>query len=128
MNHVDVTWKGGTSVLCSDTRGNEMMCDWDNDLSPVQIMVQMAGACSLADVVTGMKDREYDSLSVGIDYERNSEQPRFVTKMNLIFKISTDIKWEKFVRRVIDQSMKKHCSVSNTLSGVTEITWELQLN
>jgi uncharacterized OsmC-like protein len=128
MNHVDVTWKGGTSVLCSDTRGYEMMCDWDNDLSPVQIMVQMAGACSLADVITGMKDREYESLSVGIDYERNNEEPRYVTKMNLIFKISTDIKWAKFVRRVIDLSMKKHCSVSNTLSGVTEITWELVIN
>ena len=128
MNHVDVTWKGGTSVLCSDTRGYEMMCDWDNSLSPVQIMVQMAGACSLADVIAGMKDREFDSLSVGIDYERNNEQPRYVTKMNLIFNINTDKKWEKLVRRVIDQSMKKYCSVSNTLSGVTKITWELVIN
>ncbi len=130
MYHVDVTWKEGSVALCSDTKGNEMLCDWDNDnsLSPVQIMVQMAGTCSMADIVIGMKDREFDSLSIGIDYERNNENPRYVTKMNLTFKINTDLKWEKFLRRLIDQSMKKHCSVSNTMSGVTKITWDLEIN
>ena len=92
MNHVDVKWKEGSVALCSDNRGNEMLCDWDseNSLSPVQIMVQMVGVCSMAEIVVGMKEREFDSLVVGIDYERNDENPRYVTKMNLIFKLNTD--------------------------------------
>ncbi len=130
MYHVDVTWKEETVALCSDSRGNEMLCDWDseNSLSPVQIMVQMVGVCSMAEIVVGMKDRDFDSLSIGIDYERNNENPRYVTKMNLTFKLNTDSKWEKLVRRLITQTFEKYCSVASTISGVTEITWELEIN
>ena len=130
MYHVDVTWKEETVALCSDNKGNQMLCDWDNEnsLSPVQIMVQMVGVCSMAEIVVGMKEREFDSLVVGIDYERNDENPRYVTKMNLIFKLNTDLKWEKFIRRLIKQTFEKYCSVASTISGVAEITWELELN
>mgnify|MGYP001391675798 FL=1 len=130
MYHVDVTWKEETVALCSDSRGNEMLCDWDseNSLSPVQIMVQMVGVCSMAEIVVGMKDRDFDSLSIGIDYERNNENPRYVTKMNLTFKLNTDPKWEKLIRRLITQTFEKYCSVASTISGVTEITWELEIN
>ena len=130
MNHVDVTWKEGSVAVCSDTKGNEMLCDWDNEksLSPVQIMVQMVGVCSMAEIVVGMKKRDFNSLKVGIDYERNNENPRYVTKMNLEFKLNTDIKCEKFLRRLIKQTMEKYCSVASTLSGVTKITWDLKIN
>ena len=130
MYHVDVTWKEETIAICSDTKGNEMLCDWENEnsLSPVQIMVQMVGVCSMAEIVVGMKEREFDSLSIGIDYERNDENPRYVTKINLIFKLNTDSKWEKLIRRLIEQTLNKYCSVASTLSGVAKITWELELN
>ena len=130
MYHVDVTWKEETVAICSDTRGNEMLCDWENEnsLSPVQIMVQMVGVCSMAEIVVGMKEREFDSLSIGIDYERNDENPRYVTKINLKFKLNTDPKWEKLIRRLIEQTMNKYCSVASTISGVAKITWDLELN
>jgi len=130
MYHVDVTWKEETIAICSDTKGNEMLCDWENEksLSPVQIMVQMVGVCSMAEIVVGMKEREFDSLSIGIDYERNDENPRYVTKINLTFKLNTDPKWEKLIRRLIEQTLNKYCSVASTLSGVAKITWDLELN
>ena len=130
MYHVDVTWKEETVALCSDNKGNQMLCDWDNEnsLSPVQIMVQMVGVCSMAEIVVGMKDREFNSLSIGIDYERNNENPRYVKEMKLIFKLNTDPKWEKLIRRLIQQTLEKYCSVASTLSGVAKITWDLELN
>ena len=130
MYHVDVTWKEETVALCSDNKGNQMLCDWDNEnsLSPVQIMVQMVGVCSMAEIVVGMKDREFNSLSIGIDYERNNENPRYVKEMNLIFKLNTDPKWEKLIRRQIEQTLNKYFSVASTLSGVDKITWDLELN
>ena len=130
MYHVDVTWKEETVALCSDDKGNQMLCDWDNEnsLSPVQIMVQMVGVCSMAEIVVGMKDRDFNSLSIGIDYERNNENPRYVKEMNLIFKLNTDPKWEKLIRRLIEQTLNKYCSVASTLSGVAKINWDLELN
>jgi len=130
MYHVDVTWKEETVALCSDNKGNQMLCDWDNEnsLSPVQIMVQMVGVCSMAEIVVGMKDRDFNSLSIGIDYERNNENPRYVKEMKLIFKLNTDPKWEKLIRRLIQQTLEKYCSVASTLSGVAKITWDLELN
>ena len=75
-----------------------------------------------------MKDRDFNSLSIGIDYERNNENPRYVKEMKLIFKLNTDPKWEKLIRRLIQQTLEKYCSVASTLSGVAKITWDLELN
>ena len=33
MYHVDVTWKERTVALCSDNKGNQMLCDWDSENS-----------------------------------------------------------------------------------------------
>ena len=48
--------------------------------------------------------------------------------MKLIFKLNTDPKWEKLIRRLIQQTLEKYCSVASTLSGVAKITWDLELN
>lgn len=128
MYEVEVAWKGGTRADCSDDSGNHLEMDWDENLSPVQVMVQMAGLCSMIDIVVGMKHRRIEDLRVKLSYARAESNPRFVTNVDMLFCVDTDATHEKLLRRLISQSMAKYCSVSNTLSGVAEFSWNLKIS
>ena len=57
-----VEWKGGSKVDCFNELGDRLEIDWNNGPSPVQVTLQMIGACSLADIQTGPKDRTIDKI------------------------------------------------------------------
>ena len=48
-----VEWKGDSKVDCFNEAGDCIEIDWDNGPTPVQLTLQMIGACSLADIQTG---------------------------------------------------------------------------
>ena len=53
-----VEWKEGSKVDCFNEAGDCIEIDWDDGPTPVQITLQMIGACSLADIQTGLKGEE----------------------------------------------------------------------
>ena len=122
-----VQWAGGTKLDCQNERGQSIDVDWEDGPSPMQIFLQMIGACSIVDVVVGLKNREFGEVLVDLDAERREEYPRSFTKVNMIYHVEGDVP-EKLVRRTIEKSHEKYCSVSNSLSNDIEITWDLILH
>ena len=55
-----VDWLGEHLVECSNANGQKITIDWEDGPSPVQITLQMIGACSLVDVVEGLKHIDFD--------------------------------------------------------------------
>ena len=49
-----VDWLGEHLVKCSNANGQKITIDWEDGPSPVQITLQMLGACSLVDVVEAL--------------------------------------------------------------------------
>jgi len=125
MYEVEVAWNGGSLANCSDAAGNSIEIDWEENLSPVQVMVQMAGLCSMIDIIVGMKHRRMENLKVRLSYERSETDPRFVTSVRMLFTMRTEPRHEKLLARLIDRSMSTYCSVSNTLNGVAKFDWDL---
>ena len=70
-----VHWSGGTKLDCQNEKGQSLDVDWEQGPSPMQIFLQMIGACSIVDVVVGLKDREFGEVWVELDGERRSEYP-----------------------------------------------------
>ena len=93
----------------------------------MQIFLQMIGACSIVDVVVGLKNREFGQVWVDLDADRRGEYPRSFTKVNMIYLVEGDVP-EKLVRRTIEKSHEKYCSVSNSLDENIEIVWDLVLH
>ena len=93
----------------------------------MQIFLQMIGACSIVDVVVGLKNRKFGEVWVDLDAERREDYPRSFTKVKMIYHVEGDVP-EKLVRRTIEKSHEKYCSVSNSLSKEVEITWDLVLH
>tara|TARA_B100000212_G_scaffold173601_1_gene130598 strand:+ start:736 stop:1023 length:288 start_codon:yes stop_codon:yes gene_type:complete len=93
----------------------------------MQIFLQMIGACSIVDVVVGLKDRQFGKVWVDLDGQRREEYPRSFTEINMTYHVEGDVP-EKLVRRTIEKSHEKYCSVSNSLDENIEISWDLVLH
>ena len=122
-----VHWSSGTILDCQNERGQSIRVDWEDGPSPMQIFLQMIGACSIVDVVVGLKDRQFGKVWVDLDGQRREEYPRSFTDINMIYHVEGDVP-EKLVRRTIEKSHEKYCSVSNSLDENIEINWDLVLH
>ena len=91
-----VTWAGGTQLDCENERGQSIDVDWEDGPSPMQIFLQMIGACSIVDVVVGLKNREFGQVWVDLDADRREEYPRSFTKVNMIYHVEGDVPRNSF--------------------------------
>jgi putative redox protein len=80
----------------------------------------MIGACSLVDVVIGLKERPFSKVWVELDSTRAESPPRVFKTVEMIYHVTGDVP-DKLVERIVEKSHEKLCSVSNMFIDV-EIT------
>ena len=110
-----VEWTGGSSAVGTTASGQELEYDWNNGPSPMQVALQMVGACALADVVIGLKERPFTRAWVELDSTRASEAPRRFLSITMVFHVVGDVP-VKLLDRVVDKTLEKYCSVSSSLN------------
>ena len=115
-----VEWTGGDGLLCTNSNGQSLELDWENGPSPMQVTLQMIGACSLVDVVIGLKERPFTKVWVELDSTRAETSPRVFKTVEMIYNVKGDVP-EKLLERIVEKSHEKLCSVSNMFVDV-EIT------
>ena len=71
-----IDWTGGDTVACTNERGDRIDLDWEEGPTPMQVALQVIGACSTADVVLGLKDRSFSEVWVVLDATRAETRPR----------------------------------------------------
>src|SRR5207302_1426611 len=81
--------------------------------SPVQGALLSAMACTAADVVLILQKQRvpFTSLEIEADAERATEDPRVFTKIRLHYKIRGNGVPDSAVKRAIDLSSEKYCTV-----------------
>jgi len=94
--------------------------DWESGPSPMQVALQMVGACSLVDVVVGLKEREFQRVWVEMDSTRAEHSPRVFKTIEMTYHVDGNVPM-KLLERIVEKSHEKYCSVSNMLTEV-EIT------
>jgi len=124
LMQASVDWTGGVTLAGINSNGDRIAMDWNNGPSPMQIVLQCAGACSLVDLLEGVKGREVRSARVDMTSERADDYPRVFTKIHMTYHIDSDVP-EKMITRLIEKSHEKYCSVGNMLKYTAEITWSL---
>ena len=112
-----VEWTGGDGLLCTNSNGQSLELDWENGPSPMQVTLQMIGACSLVDVVIGLKERPFSKVWVELDSTRAETSPRVFKTVEMIYHVAGDVP-EKLVERIVEKSHEKLCSVSNMFTEV----------
>ena len=119
-----VEWTGGENMVGINSNGQRIEMNWEEGPSPMQLALQMVGACSIVDVVIGLKEREFSKVWVDMDSTRNDESPRYFTSMHMVYHVVGDVP-QRLVERVVHKSHEKYCSVSNSLRDDCKITSEV---
>ena len=110
-----------------NARNQEIALDWEDGPSPMEVTLQMVGACSLVDVVIGLKEREFTEVWVECDAERAETTLRVFTEIKMKYHIKGNVPL-KLAQRIVEKSHDKYCSVSNMLNEKVIIQHEVILH
>ncbi len=99
--------------------------------SPVEHMLQAAGACMIMDIVPMLQKRRKNVIgfSVELEGERREEHPRIFTKVHMIMRLTSPDVTQEELDYSIALSDEKYCTITNTLklAGAT-VTYESQIS
>ena len=97
--------------------------------SPMEMVLHGHAACSLIDVIDGLKHRKenVDFIKVEIEADRADETPKVFTSVRMQYIVKGDVP-ETLVKRLIESSHERHCSVGImiTRSGAS-LEWDLEM-
>ena len=125
----EVRWTEEDGYVGTTSKGKVFGIYGESTPSPMEMVLHSHAACSLIDVIDGLKDRsdnvEYATVEIGS--VRSEESPRVFTSINMNYIVKGSVP-EKLVRRLIQSSHDRYCSVGImiTRSGAT-LTWTLEM-
>ena len=122
-----VEWFGEHGLKCTNSNGQSLDLDWETGPSPMQVTLQMVGACSLVDVVIGLKERPFSKVWVELDSVREEQSPRVFTSIEMIYHVAGEIP-QNLVERIVAKSHEKYCSVSNMINQSVNISWRVEIH
>ena len=122
-----VTNSNGHSVLLDNKSKKEGEVA---GISPMELLLMGLAGCSSIDVVAILNKQKLNptSLKMEVEGERNeTEIPSLFNKINVKVIVEGKISPEK-IRRAVQLSFDKYCSVSKTLEHTAEINYLIFLN
>ncbi|MBC7889278.1 MAG: OsmC family protein [Ferruginibacter sp.] len=130
--------EGDFGFEASDANGHAIQMDTSPEsggvnfgIRPMQVLLMGMGGCSGIDIVMILKKQRQviDQFSMKIEGERESgNDPSLWQNVKIVFNLTGDIDIDK-AERACELSMKKYCSVAETLRrGGTNLSWEVRVN
>lgn len=122
-----VTSSNGRSVLLDNKSKKEGKVA---GISPMELLLMGLAGCSSIDVIAILNKQKLNptSLKMEVDGERNeNEIPSLFNKINLKVIVDGEISPKK-IRRAVELTFDKYCSISKTLEHTAEINYLIFLN
>lgn len=97
---------------------------------PMQVLLMSLAGCSSIDVISILKKmkQEVTDYHVEVDAEREADVvPSLFTNIHLKYTLKGQNLEESKVRRAIELSADKYCSVSKILEPTARITWSYEI-
>lgn len=102
--------------------------------TPMEFLLIALGGCTGMDVVSILRKMkvEFDSIEIGISGERASEHPKVYRKIELVYKVKchserSEESLEDKVKRAVELSQEKYCSISAMLKPKAEISYRIEI-
>ena len=125
----EVIWTAGSGYIGTTGRGKRFEIYGSDTPSPMEMVLHGHAACSLIDVIDGLKHRKenVEFIKVEIEADRAEESPKVFTAVRMQYIVKGDVP-ETLVRRLVESSHEKHCSVGImiTRSGAS-LEWSLEM-
>lgn len=102
----------------------------DAGARPMELVLMALGGCSVIDVVSILKKQrqKIDDLQVEVEGQREPDAvPSPFKKIHMTFHFKGELNEEK-VKRAIQLSVEKYCSVQVMLAATVEISWSYTIS
>ena len=132
MQTARVQWIGEQKFVAVSPSGHALAMDSDRTSNtgpgPMELLLMALGACTATDIVIILekKRQRLDSLELVCTGERAAESPQVWTTLDILFRLRGKLE-ESAVKRAIELSEEKYCSVSATLKKSAELTWRYEI-
>jgi putative redox protein len=121
------TGESGHSI---EMDGGENIGGENKAMRPMETVLAALGGCSGIDVVMFLEKGKQKPTSIEVEIEGNREEgavPAVYTSINVVFKVTGEVEVEK-LKRAVQLSMEKYCSVSKMLEANVKINHEAFLD
>ncbi|MEQ9103713.1 MAG: OsmC family protein [Rhodothermales bacterium] len=101
-----------------------------NGVGPMQLLMMAIGGCSGVDVVSILEKSRQDIRTLEIDvhgHKPDGTSPSLYDHVHVHFRLTGELDEVK-VRRAVDLSLGKYCSVAKTLEKSASIAWSFEIN
>lgn len=136
MLSAKITHVKGLQFIGDSSSGHSIVMDADADVGglnagprPMELLLLAAGGCSGMDVISILKKKKQDvtSLEIYVKGEKAEDYPKKFTEIFLEFIVKGRNISETAVKRAIELSMNKYCSVKATLEGTAKINFAYRI-
>ncbi|MDA8353938.1 MAG: OsmC family protein [Firmicutes bacterium] len=130
----NIQWKGNMQFDARTPSGHGITIDAAPEVGgenqgprPMELLLSAAGACSGIDIINILNKMrlQVDAFDMDLSGERAEDHPRRYTHIHIHYRLEGDLPEEK-VRRAVDLSRDKYCSVSQSLNA--EVTTSFEIN
>ncbi|HMC11654.1 MAG TPA: OsmC family protein [Pirellulaceae bacterium] len=119
-------WKGGTAFEITSGSGYAILTDGDakSAQSPMELVLAALIGCTGADVIEILRKKRQDvtSFEIRTHGERSDKHPRVYTEVHIMFVVTGRGIDSEAVRRAIELSETKYCSVSAMMHSTAKFT------
>jgi putative redox protein len=132
MQTASIQWIGEEKFVATSPSGHAITVDSDRTSNkapgPMELVLMALGACTGTDVVSILKKKrqKLESLEVICSGERASEPPTVWIKLEVLYRLRGVLD-EAAVKRAIELSEQKYCSVSAMLQKTATLTWRHEI-
>ena len=97
--------------------------------SPMELVLQAAGGCSLMDVAVILRKRKVslEQLTAEITGVKRDKQPKIYEKIEIIYRVKGEGATVEELERAVKLSLSTYCSVFGMLQKSAEITWHCEV-
>jgi putative redox protein len=132
MQKATVEWIGEERFVATSPSGHAITIDSDRASNkapgPMELVLMALGACTATDVVSILKKKrqKLESLEVICSGERATEPPTVWIKLEILYRLRGVLD-EAAVKRAIELSEQKYCSVSAMLQKTAKLSWRHEI-
>jgi putative redox protein len=136
MLDAKITYVKGLQFVGDSSSGHAIVMDGEPSVGghntgprPMELLLLGAGGCSGMDVISILKKKrqEVTGLEIRVKGETADDYPKKFTHITLEFIVKGRDISEEAVRKAVELSMNKYCSVKATLEGAAKIGFSYKI-
>ncbi|MBI5211832.1 MAG: OsmC family protein [Nitrospirae bacterium] len=136
MLNAKVKWVDGLQFVGESGTGHAIVMDGDAEVGgkdtgmrPMELLLIGIGGCSGMDVASILqkKKQQLKGIDINVKGEKSDTYPKKFTEIEIEFTVSGKDLSEDAVKRAVELSMEKYCSVKATLEGVAKINFSYKI-